>query len=99
MDGTEKTPKSEGTSFFSLPSSWYVWSRLGTKFWAGVLVGVGLGLLLGAVLVEQELMTLHRKAWVSVTGVILAALGQAIAWRAASCSHRPEQTISARNAL
>jgi protein-S-isoprenylcysteine O-methyltransferase Ste14 len=54
---------------------------MGSKFWAGVLVGVGIGLLVAAVLVEQELMTLQRKAWVSVTGIVLAVIGQTIAWR------------------
>jgi hypothetical protein len=55
---------------------------MGRHFWAGVLVGVGFGLLVAAVLVEQELMTLQRKAWVSVTGIILFFLGMTVLPRA-----------------
>ena len=44
--------------------------------------GVGLGLLLGAALVELELMTLQRNAWASRTGIVLVGVGQLIAWRA-----------------
>jgi hypothetical protein len=75
-------PPSDRPSFFGSPASWRVWSQVGPTFWAGVLAGVGLGLLLGAALVELELMTLQRKAWVSVTGIVLVAMGQLIAWRA-----------------
>jgi hypothetical protein len=74
--------QSNQSRFFGLPSSWRIWSRMGLRFWAGVLMGIGLGLLLGAVLVEQKLMTVDRKAWVSVTGIVLAFLGQSIAWGA-----------------
>jgi hypothetical protein len=72
--------QSNQSRFFGLPSSWRIWSRMGRRFWAGVLMGIGLGLLLGAVLVEQKLMTFDRKAWVSATGIVLAFLGQSIAW-------------------
>jgi hypothetical protein len=75
-------PPSDRASFLGLPAGWRVWYQVGTKFWAGVLVGVGFGLLLGAALVELEWMTLQRKAWVSVTGIVLVGLGQMIAWRA-----------------
>jgi hypothetical protein len=69
--------------FFGLPSSWRIWSRMGRRFWAGVLMGNGLGLLLGAALVEQGLMTFDHKAWVSMAGILLAFLGQSIARGAA----------------
>jgi len=84
-------PPSDRPSFFESPAGWRVWSQVGPKFWAGVLVGVGLGLLLGAALVELELMTLQRKAWVSVTGIVLVALGQTIAWRAVRRGQKREQ--------
>jgi len=71
------TAASDRPSFLGLPAGWRVWSQAGGQFWAGVLIGVGIGLLVAAGLVELELMTLHRKAWVSVTGIILCLLGQA----------------------
>jgi hypothetical protein len=61
--------------FFGLPAGLRVWSQLGRKFWAGVLVGLGIGFQIAAVFVELELMGPHRKAWVSLTGVILFGLG------------------------
>jgi hypothetical protein len=74
--------QSNPSRFFGLPSSWRIWARMGRRFWAGVLMGIGLGLLLSAVLVEQKLMTANSKAWVSVAGIILTFLGQSIAWDA-----------------
>jgi len=84
-------PMSGRPSFFGLPAGSRVWSQLGTKFWSGVLVGVGIGLLLGAAFVELELMTLQRKAWVSVTGIALAGVGQVIAWRSVRRSQQMEK--------
>jgi len=49
--------------------------KLGKQFWAGVLVGAGIGLMLGAALVELELMTSTRKAWVSLVGAVLFGVG------------------------
>jgi hypothetical protein len=74
-----------------LPASRGVWSQLGAKFWSGVLVGVGIGLLLSAAFVELELMTLQRKAWVSVTGIVLAGIGRVIAERSVRRSQQLEK--------
>jgi hypothetical protein len=52
---------------------------------------MGIGLLLGAALVEQELLTLQHKAWVSVTGILVALTGQCIAWRAVSRDRQPKE--------
>jgi hypothetical protein len=51
--------------------------------------GMGIGLLIAAALVELELLTLQHKAWVSVTGILLALTGQGIAWRAGSRDRQP----------
>jgi len=90
MDLRQETPDSRPArpSFFGLPASWRLWSQVGTRFWAGVLVGLGIGLLVGAALVELELMTLQRKAWVSVTGIALAVFGLAMVWQAVRRSHQ-----------
>jgi hypothetical protein len=87
----KSNPKLGRPSFFGLPANSGVWSQLGTMFWSGGLVGVGIGLLLGAVFVELELMTLQRKAWVSVTGIVLAGVGQAMAWRSVRRSQQLEK--------
>ena len=50
-------------------------------FWCGLLAGAGIGLLLGAALVELELLTLHSKAWVSVLGIVLVGGGTLVAAR------------------
>ena len=57
------------------------WPYRSRQFWFGLLVGVGLGLMIGAALVEQELLTLHRKAWASMLGVVVAGIGCVIGWR------------------
>jgi hypothetical protein len=87
----KSNPMSDRPSFFGLPASRGVWSQLGTKFWSGVLVGVGIGLLLGAVFVELELLTLQRKAWVSVIGSVSAGIGQVIALRSVRRSRQLEK--------
>jgi hypothetical protein len=68
-----------------------IWRHLGAHFWGGVLFGLGIGLLLAAVLVELELLTLQHKAWVSVTGILLAVAGQAIVRRAVSRYRQPNE--------
>jgi hypothetical protein len=72
----ETSPPPNRPSFFGLPAGLSAWSQVGRPFWAGVLIGLGTGLLIAAALVEQELLTLHRKAWVSLTGAVLFGLGQ-----------------------
>jgi hypothetical protein len=47
------------------------WPFRSWQFWTGILAGAGIGLLLGAALVEMELLTLQSKAWVSVLGILL----------------------------
>jgi hypothetical protein len=49
------------------------------QFWCGVLAGAGVGLLLGAALVELELLTPHNKAWVSVLGIAIFGGGAVLA--------------------
>jgi len=76
MDSQQQTnDPSDRPSFFGRPAAWRIWSQAGPKFWAGMLAGFGIGLAVAAALVELELLTLHRKAWVSVTGIILFSLG------------------------
>jgi hypothetical protein len=57
------------------------WPYHAANFWCGLLAGVGVGLLLGAALVELELLTSQRKAWVSLLGAVLVGTGGLIGWR------------------
>ena len=51
---------------------------------AQVLAGVGVGLLLGAALVELEVLTSQRKAWASLLGAVLVGVGGLVGWRGQS---------------
>jgi hypothetical protein len=57
------------------------WPWQSWVFWCGLLAGTGVGLALGAALVELELLTPYRKAWVSVLGILLVAGGGLVGWR------------------
>ena len=57
------------------------WPFRSWQFWCGLLAGTGIGLLLGAALVELELLTPHGKAWVSVLGMVLFLIGGSVGWR------------------
>ena len=93
MDSQQQEPRppSDRPSFFGRPASWIVWSQLGRQFWAGVVVGIGIGFLVAAVLVELELLTLQSKLWVAMTGIALVAIGQAITFRVVRRSRQPKR--------
>ena len=50
------------------------WPWRSWQFWGGIIAGIGVGLLLGAALVELELLSLHSKAWVSASGCVLVGI-------------------------
>jgi hypothetical protein len=56
------------------------WPFRSWQFWCGLLAGAGIGLLLGAALVELELLTLGNKAWASVLGIAVFAGGAVVAF-------------------
>ena len=53
------------------------WPFHSAHFWCGLLAGVGVGLLLGAALVELEALTTQRKAWVSLLDAVLVGVNRA----------------------
>jgi hypothetical protein len=59
----------------------YRWPFHSAHFWCGLLAGVGVGLLLGAALVEMGALSAERKAWVSVFGILLVGAGGFVVWR------------------
>jgi hypothetical protein len=60
------------------------WPFHSAYFWCGLLAGVGVGLLLGAALVELEVLTSQRKAWASLLGAVLVGVGGLVGWRGQS---------------
>ena len=60
------------------------WPFHSAHFWCGLLAGVAVGLLLGAALVELEVLTSQRKAWVSLLGAVLVGVGGLVGWRGQS---------------
>ena len=63
------------------------WPFHSAYFWCGLLAGVGVGLLLGAALVELGALTAQRKAWVSLLGAVLVGVGGLVGWRGQFRAH------------
>jgi hypothetical protein len=57
------------------------WPYHSAHFWCGLVAGVGVGLLLGAALVEIGALATERKAWVSLVGALLVGAGGFVGWR------------------
>jgi hypothetical protein len=67
-------------SFFGPPANWHLWSRMGQRFWGGVLFGIGLGLFVAKFLQELELW---KYALVGFIAIALIGGGLGIAVQAA----------------
>jgi hypothetical protein len=71
--------------------------RFTKQFWAGLLAGLGLGLLSGAALVELGLLATSHKAWASVLGIVLFGVGRILAGKPAApppdLNHPPAEPI------
>jgi hypothetical protein len=62
---------------FGQPPFWRLWPQAGPRFWAGVLLGVGIGLMVAAMLVDLELLAPQRTVWVTILpGMFLIFLGR-----------------------
>jgi hypothetical protein len=61
-----------------------LWPYHSTHFWCGLLAGLGVGFLMGAALVELELLTSQHKAWASLLGAVLVGVGGLVGSRGQS---------------
>jgi hypothetical protein len=68
-------PSSAGKIFGQIPF-WRLIPQAGPRFWAGVLGGVGLGLMVAVILVDQEILTAHSKSWTMLPAMIFSIVGQ-----------------------
>jgi hypothetical protein len=73
--GPANRPSFSG-KIFGQPPFWRVVQQAGPRFWAGTLWGVGLGLMVAAILLDLELLKPHWKVWAILPGVILMVVGQ-----------------------
>ena len=82
MDSQPEKPNlpPERPSFFGLPASWHLWTRVGQTFWGGLLGGLGLGLFVAKFLEELEVF---KTVWVGFLAIVLVGGGMGIAMRAA----------------
>ena len=75
-------------SFFGVPAGLNLWSRLGARFWGGVLAGLGLGLLVEKILAELEIPTV---GWLRFVAIVLLSIGPIIALASVRCSLQSEK--------
>jgi len=61
---------------FPQPPDWRLWPQAGPRFWAGVIFGVGVGLVVAAILVDLELVALNRELWAIIPGMFVMLLGR-----------------------
>jgi F0F1-type ATP synthase assembly protein I len=87
-------PSSERPSFFSVPEGMRNWAHVGPRFWAGVLVGISLGLFAGKALVELELLRTQGNVWIMGPVLVFLWLGMMLAMRAVRRSRQSETAKS-----
>jgi hypothetical protein len=82
MDNQQGKPGSlpDKPSFFGWPESFFLWARLGSRFWGGVLFGIGLGFFVASWLMELEMM---KTVWTGFIAIVLIGLGLGMAVRTA----------------
>lgn len=83
-------PSSERPSFFGVPEGVRDWAHVGPRFWAGVLVGISLGLFAAKGLVELELLRTQGNFWIMAPILVLLWLGMMLATRAVRRSRQSE---------
>jgi hypothetical protein len=84
------SPSSERPSFFSVPPRLRFWGQVGQQFWAGGVCGIGIGLVLAAILVDLELITLEHDVWPLWLALGFWLVGTMLAQRAVRSKRQPE---------
>ena len=74
-------------SFFSLPPNFFLWARVGSRFWGGLLAGIGIGLFVAKSLEEFGVFKL---VWVGFVAIALVGGGLGIAVRAVRRNSQPD---------
>ena len=91
LETTDHQSKPRG--FFDRPAGVDFWMSVGGRFWGGLLIGIGFGLFIGAMLIKDELIPLNSGLWV-IAWIVLYSIGLVITNRAV---HRSAATTGARS--
>jgi hypothetical protein len=84
----EKTSRPpDRPSFLSLPANFFLWARVGARFWGGLLAGLGLGLFAAKFLDDLEVF---RTVWVGFIAIVFVGAGLGIALQAVRRSSKPD---------
>ncbi len=86
LETTDRQSKRRG--FFDRPASLDFCMNAGGRFFGGLLVGLGFGLFIGAMLIKDELIPLNSAFWV-ITWLVLFFIGLNITYRAVNRSAKP----------
>jgi hypothetical protein len=79
LETSDRQPKRRG--FFDRPAGVDFLMNVGGRFWGGLLIGIGFGLFIGAMLVKDELIPLDSGLWV-IAWLVLYSIGLVITNRA-----------------
>jgi hypothetical protein len=80
------SPPAERPSFFSVPPNFFLWARVGARFWGGLLAGIGSGLFLAKSLEE---LGVFKLVWVGFVAIALVGGGLGIAFKAVRRDSKP----------
>ena len=67
--------------FFDRPYGVDFWLSVGGRFWGGLLIGLGIGLFLGALLIKDEIVSTDSGLWPGAW-LVLFSIGLLITYRA-----------------
>jgi hypothetical protein len=79
LETADRQPKKRG--FFDRPAGVDFWLSVGGRFWGGLLIGLGIGLFLGASLIKDQIVPTDSGLWVGAW-LVLFSLGLIITQRA-----------------